>query len=457
MKHVFADQDFAVRHIEAPRGEAWDQPDIIRAAFSVDALLRSKLLILSSVVLCLVLAAAYLAVRPDRFIARTSIIVGGNIASPPAKRALLQAEGELQTLLDNRNRLLARIARLESETRGDEVIQFPPSLLEQGENPVVANILNGEKLIHDARRETLATTLQSLRQLRDFTTSEVAALSEQVRYAQEQQASIDQEVGVIRELSRKGLAPANRLSDLERTAATFATRRIEVETRLLDRQQDIYTTDQKIADATNTVRNSALVDLQQSRAELRATEFQVTGYVTADATAPADGAALANYIEVIKSDATARGLAQQLDLGSQQTFYTRASLLPFGSGGSDIEPGTPEALDAARRTIQSNLIVERIAPGSRLDISYEAGDRQTALRVAGTLAEQLTARGDQGSAMSTAQIVRAPNLSRPGPSASAILAAAVFLGLALGAGQAFLLRYVRLAAAQSRPGTQAAA
>jgi capsular polysaccharide biosynthesis protein len=439
--------------------DSWDAPDVIRAAFSIRNLVAHRRLIATTTALLLALAALYLVVRPDSYMATTSIIVGSNVTNAAGQRQRIREEGDLQTQMDLLNRLTARHARLESSLRGEADVTFPPQLLrERTSDTEIDTILGNEALLHEARRSALESKLESLRQLLEFTKKEIESLKEQVSHAVAQQNSIDKELEGVRALAKKGLAPATRLGDLERTAATFATRRLETETELLRRQQEVYEIEQRITDATHEARTETLVELQQTTTDLRATEFKIGTFSGLAQPAPADPGALANQMEIMLSDKTAQEIVVRLGFASDPDFFAPsanpvASAFSLLSGKEPIVPGSPEATVAAAKRIQSALSVVRGATlGSRLDISYEAEEPEQARQVVTAYAEKFT---DPSPADNSAtpgdgsQLLRAASVVSAAPPAPAVLLAAIFAGLALGAGAAFALGYVKFATRRS--------
>ncbi|MDX6805000.1 hypothetical protein [Terrihabitans rhizophilus] len=456
MRHFAAEPPFVSGAGHQRRAEHWDRPEVVIDAFSPATLIASRRLIAATVILFLCLAMAYLTARPTIFISRAAIVAGAAASGPAGQRDLVAAESELRTQLDNKTRLTARLARIKSELGGKETVTFPPALAASRE-PAMAEIIENERLLHQTRQTDLRSKLTSLQQLLDFTRREIGSLAEQLRYATEQQQSIDKELETVRALAQKGLAPASRVSDLERTAATFGARRIEVETRLLQRQQDIFTAQQRIADTSNGVRNALLLELQETTASLEASDNRIRSLTGARQSVPVDSAGIANFIELMMSDATAREIATRLDLHSRPDFYAPPSLLsglPGFSGKSPPEPGTPEAVSAAAAKIQGSLLVARVGMGSRLDITYQSDDPDLARRVVATLGTYFTApapslaEGD--AAGGAAQIVRGASLSRAGPPAVGVMLAALLAGLGVGGGLAILIRYSRLVSTAPR-------
>jgi uncharacterized protein involved in exopolysaccharide biosynthesis len=453
MRHFVAEPLFVPAAGEQPAGDNWDRPDLIREAFSPATLIASRRLIAGTICVFLCVAMAYLLLRPTVFISRASIVAGAAAAGPAGQRDLLAADNDLRIQMDNRTRLSARLARLKSELAGDSGVTFPAALLAVRE-PATIEIIESERLLHQTRQTDLKSKLTSLQQLLDFTRKEIGSLTEQLRYATEQQQSIDRELETVRLLAQKGLAPGSRVSDLERTAATFAARRIEVETRLLQRQQDIFTTQQRISDTSNGVRNALLLDLQDTTGGLEESENRIRSLSAVRHSVPVDSAGMANFIDLMMSDATAREIATRLDLHTRPDFYAPSSMLaglPGLSGKPAPEPGTQAAVWAAAAKIQGALAVVRVGTGSRLDITYQSDDHDLARRVVSTLSTYFTAptpaRAVDASAGGASQIVRGASLTRAGPPAVGVMLAALLAGLGVGGGLAILIRYSRLISA----------
>ncbi|KIC37800.1 HlyD family type I secretion periplasmic adaptor subunit [Leisingera sp. ANG-M7] len=118
--------------------------------------------------------------------------------------------------------LMARRGRLEAERDEDAEIRFDPELLEiAGIQPEVADLVEGQQRLFQARRDTTAREIEQLEKRR-------VQIEEQIRGIQAQQTSlkvqldlIGEELGNQQSLLDRGLAQAATVLNLRRTQASL--------------------------------------------------------------------------------------------------------------------------------------------------------------------------------------------------------------------------------------------
>ncbi|MEY8839691.1 HlyD family type I secretion periplasmic adaptor subunit [Cribrihabitans sp. XS_ASV171] len=129
---------------------------------------------------------------------------------------LLIVEGQLFELI-------ARRGRLEAEREGTDTITFDAELLKQAETrPDVADLIEGQKRLYEARQESIARETEQLEKRR-------SQIENQIDGIVAQQESLKQQLELIREelvdqqtLLDKGLAQAGRVLALRRTEADLS-------------------------------------------------------------------------------------------------------------------------------------------------------------------------------------------------------------------------------------------
>ncbi|MFC5069445.1 hypothetical protein [Flaviflagellibacter deserti] len=436
-------------------GRAWDLQELIAAVVNLDTLIRWRKVILAISLTVFTLGLTFIVVRPSAFIATASILVGGRNANPAAQKQFADGNTELQIQSHARDRLLAKRARLQSELQGAESVSFPRNLVAATAfEPEVQTWIDSETGLFEARRKARESELQNTQQLLKLTADEVQSLARQVELAASQQQSIDKELESVRQLASKGYYATSKLGDLDRTAATFATRKIELETQLLSRKQTVEELKQKSAQLVNDTKTDILNELQQVDADLKTAELRVANVSeTLSFSGVADATVLANQIEMIQSDRTAEAVVQRLKLDEDAEFLS-APLSPFPLVSlilniNSVEPGTPEAKNLAASIVQSNLTASRFGLGSRLDIAYRADSPGRARSIANAVAALFTENPDKEASKTSLggnEVLKDAGLIKAGPSALAILFGSAVFGIALGASAAFLLRFAELRA-----------
>ncbi|PYF12108.1 HlyD family secretion protein [Rhodobacter viridis] len=119
--------------------------------------------------------------------------------------------------------LLARRGRLEAERVDAPQIHFHNELVEAAKTrPDVAELVDGQQRLFEARAQTLRKSLDQVAKRRDQTQSQIEGIEAQRVAIQRQQELIEQELTDQRGLLAKGLAQASRVLALEREAASLA-------------------------------------------------------------------------------------------------------------------------------------------------------------------------------------------------------------------------------------------
>lgn len=119
--------------------------------------------------------------------------------------------------------LRARLARLEAERDDAETVTFAPDLVEMArESAARAEILDGQRRLFDARRESLANAIATFRRRQEQIASQIAGIQAQQTALERQLALIRRELTDQRRLLERGLTQSPRVLALEREEARLA-------------------------------------------------------------------------------------------------------------------------------------------------------------------------------------------------------------------------------------------
>lgn len=148
-------------------------------------------------------------------VAHIAVTEGAQVA---AGQVLLTLDGaalrsDLALLDAQLHELLARRARLEAERDGARTLHFDPRLRD------APALRAGQQRLHAARAASDAGRVQQLRTRAAQVQRQITGLTAQLRATRRQLALVAQEVGALKALFDKGLAPAARLSALQRETA----------------------------------------------------------------------------------------------------------------------------------------------------------------------------------------------------------------------------------------------
>jgi HlyD family secretion protein len=116
--------------------------------------------------------------------------------------------------------LFARRGRLEAERDEADTITFPQELVEvAATHPEAAGLMEGQRRLFAARRDTLAKQTEQLGKRAQQTRSQIAGVEAQITALTSQLDLIAQERASVEELLEKGLAQVSRLLALQREEA----------------------------------------------------------------------------------------------------------------------------------------------------------------------------------------------------------------------------------------------
>lgn len=116
--------------------------------------------------------------------------------------------------------IIARRGRLEAERDGNDSIAFPPELVQvSATRPEVAELMQGQQRLFEARAETVAKQTDQLNRRMGQTRSLISGIDAQRSALERQQDLIEQELATQQELLEKGLAQVSRVLALQREQA----------------------------------------------------------------------------------------------------------------------------------------------------------------------------------------------------------------------------------------------
>jgi polysaccharide export outer membrane protein/exopolysaccharide production protein ExoF len=184
------------------------------------------------------------------------------------EREVITGQGDVGLLALNNVSLIARKARLQSELAGSEDIAFPSELKDRASNETIALAMDQERRIFAIRKDSLATQLRSLRELKDFLQQELASLEQQLTFHDKQIQLIQKELAGVSNLVQKGLAVAPRELSLEGTVAQMQSDRLAAETSMLRVRQEMSKTDIEILNLNNQRSNEVAEGLRETQQQL---------------------------------------------------------------------------------------------------------------------------------------------------------------------------------------------
>ncbi|MEI5681458.1 MULTISPECIES: polysaccharide biosynthesis/export family protein [unclassified Mesorhizobium] len=190
------------------------------------------------------------------------------------ERDFINARGNYDVLVSQRNGLIARRARLISEAE-DKDIEFPKELQDSAD---------GKKLITDetnfklARAKKLRDQLQSNEDLRNLLQSEIASLEKKIVTQNRQMELYRKELDSIGNLADRGLVVNSRVLSLEQSVSDLQGKVLDMETASLRAKQDISKATQDAADLQSDRDTEIAQDRQSTEADIEGLSLKIGMY-----------------------------------------------------------------------------------------------------------------------------------------------------------------------------------
>lgn len=267
------------------------------------------------------------------------------------EREYLTISGTFDRLLQERERLTVRKARLEAELAHADRIAFPAEL-RMSRRPYkvefTASLMAKEQSVFELRRKAYETQVTALHQLQIFLEQEVETLAKRLEAHQSQIDLVKSELSGIEHLSDRGLATQPRLLGLKRHLAQLEGEKLRLESERTRARQEVSRVVLSKIDFDNKRANDLTVELQQTEARLQ---------------------------QVIQEASVSEQLL--LETRSQVASSPTARLVLSGSG-SDAIGGGPEVVYTIARQVRGGVIeIEAtestlLQPGDTIKVAVSA-------------------------------------------------------------------------------------
>ncbi|MEM7206216.1 MAG: HlyD family type I secretion periplasmic adaptor subunit [Pseudomonadota bacterium] len=179
-----------------------------------------------------------------------------------------RTETELAVINGELNALEARFSRLNAEQLGHREIAFPERLLTQQQKPEVADLLEGQQRLFDARRDSFRGEIELLKQTIERYHESIGGLTAQVEAKATIEASYRKELVDFRSLYEQGSMPITPVLSLERSVATMQGESGEHLAEIAAAKKAISETELKILQHRKDFRESVENELSQLQTEI---------------------------------------------------------------------------------------------------------------------------------------------------------------------------------------------
>jgi HlyD family type I secretion membrane fusion protein len=179
-----------------------------------------------------------------------------------------QARARLEVLHSRYDKLLATEARLTAEQAFATEIRFPASLTARRDQAQVAKLLEAEKALFEARRQSTEGRINIFRKRIAQLKKEISGLAAQIAAEDEQLALLENERASFEILFKKGVVGKARLLKLKREEAKLKGERGDHLSLMAKAQQRIGETELEIIDLKNNLLNQVVGSLRDTQTEL---------------------------------------------------------------------------------------------------------------------------------------------------------------------------------------------
>lgn len=213
------------------------------------------------------------AYRPGLTLLQAITIAGGGPRTKglgPARleREAISTRGDLRLLETELVATLVRKARLTSELQASDELAIPDELSASASEQFYRSIVSQERLLFQSRKETFATQVRALEQLKTQHETEAASLVKQLEMHDSLIELLKPELETVLHLYKQQLVTATRKLAVERNAAQMQGDRLRLETALARARQEASKTEIAIIELQNRRSTEINAELRQSQAKL---------------------------------------------------------------------------------------------------------------------------------------------------------------------------------------------
>jgi protein involved in polysaccharide export with SLBB domain len=288
---------------------------------------------------------------------------GGASANMRLEREFVTVSGSYDRLLQERERLTVRKARLEAELAIADRIAFPAEL-RMTRRPYkiefTASLMAKEQSVFELRRKAYETQVTALHQLQNFLEQEVDTLAKRLDAHQTQIDLMKSELSGIEHLTDRGLATQPRLLGMKRNLAQLEGEKLRMESERTRARQEVSRVVLSKIEFDNKRANDLTVELQQTEARLQqvSQEASVTEQLLVETRSQA---AVSSGLRLVSS-----GNGSDAAAGGPEISYTIARQVR--GGVIEIEATETTQLQPGD-TIKVTLTAAPLGTGGGLEIS----------------------------------------------------------------------------------------
>lgn len=165
-------------------------------------------------------------------------------------------------------RAMARISRLQAEFSGAKTITFPELPADSSERARANTIFSQETVIFQARANALERQTKSLHDLQTLLATEIDTLQQKIKMSDAAIRSAEKELSGVKVLVQKGIAVAQRQSDLELQLSRYQADRLDNLTAVMRARQSITEATRSLQGLQDDRQTNIASELQQQQTTL---------------------------------------------------------------------------------------------------------------------------------------------------------------------------------------------
>lgn len=195
----------------------------------------------------------------DQQVVKDQVLVRLDDTVAKARHSLLQGQHDV---------LLAEIARLESERDRLPEIAFPEELLDRIDDPRVENLVTGEQMLFESRREAMNGQIRVLSQRKQQYQEKIAGRQAQMQAIKIRREYVSEEIKGAEELMKIGMYLKPKYYALKSNEADLEGDMGKLRAEVAESRELIGETELRIMDIRNQAMKENIDRLQQLRANL---------------------------------------------------------------------------------------------------------------------------------------------------------------------------------------------
>lgn len=179
-----------------------------------------------------------------------------------------EIKAELGIVTNQLNELSIKKVRLSSQRNGSPKLDLPLSMQASVEDPVVLEILTGQRHLLESTLQTATSKKDQLKEQLGQLKDQIGGIGSQISSSKKQMTLISSELANLRKLQQQGLVPVSRVSAMDREAARLDGELGQLTATKAAAEAKIGEVKLQVIQVDEDVRNQALSELRDVDAKI---------------------------------------------------------------------------------------------------------------------------------------------------------------------------------------------